>query len=72
MKVNFDRMRTNATSDMNALFHIIEDIIENDNIYDSEKEELIDKFNEAAINGKPNEKKKTRSQTSQLILWETR
>ena len=48
MKVNFDGMRRNATSSMNDLHRVIESIIENDHILDSEKEELIEAFNYSA------------------------
>ena len=49
MKVSFDGLRTNATRSMNKLHDVIKDVIESDDIYDSEKEELIEKFNEAAM-----------------------
>lgn len=49
MNVSFDGLRTNATRSMNRLQDVIKGIIENDDIYDSEKEELIEKFNEAAM-----------------------
>ena len=49
MNVSFDGLRTNATRGMNRLHDTIKKIIENDNIYDSEKEELIKEFNTAAM-----------------------
>lgn len=49
MKVCFDGLRRNATRSMNSLHDAIKEIVENDNIYDSEKEELIEKFNKAAM-----------------------
>ena len=48
MNVSFDGLRTNATRSMNRLHDTIKDIIGSDDICDSEKEELVEKFNEAA------------------------
>ena len=49
MNVSFDGLRTNATRSMNRLHDTLKGIIENDDIYDYEKEELLEKFNEAAM-----------------------
>jgi len=51
MKVNFDGMRKNATSEMNSLREIIETIIHEDTyqkIDEDLKEELINRFNNSA------------------------
>ena len=48
MKANFDRMRRNATIDMNCLYNIIEEIIDDDYITDSQEEEITKCFNNAA------------------------
>lgn len=49
MKVSFDGMRTNATHSMNRLHDTIKEIIDNDDLFDNEKRELIDNFNNAAM-----------------------
>lgn len=52
MKVSFDGLRTNATRSMNRLHDVLKEIIENDendDMTDSEKEEIIETFNKAAM-----------------------
>lgn len=49
MTVSFDGLRTNATRSMNRLYDVLKEIIDNDDISDSEKEEIIEKFNQAAM-----------------------
>lgn len=48
MTVSMNGMRRNATSSMNNLAQTIKEIIENNDLYEHEKEELIEKFNQAA------------------------
>lgn len=49
MKVNFDGMRKNATNGMNALHSIIEDIVFKSDLDENMKEDLILRFNTAAM-----------------------
>lgn len=49
MTVSFDGLRGNATRSMNTLHAVIENIIEDGNLYDDEKKELIEAFNESAM-----------------------
>lgn len=51
MTVSFDGLRRNATSSMNNLAAKIDNIVKayGDDIYSSDKEELIDAYNQAAM-----------------------
>ena len=49
MKVSFNRMRKNATKSMNDLHSIIEDIIFKSDLDENYKEDLILRFNTAAM-----------------------
>jgi hypothetical protein len=49
MKVSFDGMRKNATNSMNSLHSIIEDIIFKSDLDENYKEDLILRFNTAAM-----------------------
>ncbi len=49
MNVSFDGLRKNATRSMNALHDTIKDVLKSGDMGDSEKEELIENFNEAAM-----------------------
>ena len=49
MNVSFDELRTNATRSMNRLHDTIKDIVEDDDISDSERKELVFRFNDAAM-----------------------
>ena len=48
MKASFDGMRTSATRAMNRLFDVIEDVLENEDISEDNKAQIIEKFNFAA------------------------
>ena len=48
MKANFDRMRMSATRAMNRLFNVLEDVLENEDISEDNKAQIIEKFNFAA------------------------
>ena len=48
MNISMDGLRKNATFSMNELYQTITNIIDEDNICDCEKEELIESFNQAA------------------------
>ncbi len=48
MNISFDGLRRNATRSMNTLQAVIENIIDDDYIQESTKEELIEAFNESA------------------------
>lgn len=49
MKVNFNGMRNNATQSMNNLQSILKDIIAREEVDEDMQEELIDRYNEAAM-----------------------
>lgn len=49
MKISFDGMRITATASMNALHETIFEIIEDDDICSGIKEDLIKRFNDAAM-----------------------
>ena len=51
MKVSFNGLRKNATRSMNTLHGKVDNILKayGDDIYDSDKEELVEIFNQAAM-----------------------
>jgi hypothetical protein len=48
MIVSFDGLRRNATDRMNKLYDVIEDILENEDICQDNREQIIDMFNATA------------------------